>query len=339
MAAKKDISKLTDAELLELRFCDLPSSIKDSILSDRIKKLLDELAAKGLCFKPHFWVSNEWFSPDGVPGIAVPFYLMHPRLIKLERSQMYAVEGRREGECMKILRHEAGHAIDFAYRLHRKKSWRSVFGNYSKPYPQTYTPKPLSKRYVQHLDDWYAQAHPAEDFAETFAVWLTPGKRWKKTYAGWPAFKKLEFVDNLMDEIKDTPPPVDNKETVEPIAENRMTLRQHYKRRRDFYGIDAPDVSDQHLHTIFSTEQKHRRNKTAEQLVKEVEPEIRQMISDWTGASQYTIAQVFNRIKKRCQELELRVQYSEQDTKRHCIIMMTMLTTEFIYKGNHTVSL
>ena len=25
-----------------------------------------------------------------------------------------------------------------------------------------------------HLDPWYAQSHPDEDFAETFAVWLTP---------------------------------------------------------------------------------------------------------------------------------------------------------------------
>jgi uncharacterized protein YukE len=334
-----NLSKLSDTALLDLRFNDLPYSIDDSILAPRIERLLEELEAKRLKFKPHFWVSTEWFSPDGVPGIAVPFYLMHPRLIKLERSQMYAAEGFREEECMKILRHEAGHAIDFAYRLHRRKQWREIFGNYSKKYPESYTPRPLSKRYVQHLDDWYAQAHPAEDFAETFAVWLTPGSNWKSTYKSWPALKKLTFVDTLMNDIKDAPQLVKNKEVVEPIHRKRMALRQHYKKRREFYGVDAPDFSDRHLRAIFSAEAAYKRNKTAHQLVKEIEPEIRPMLADWTGSSQYTIAQVFNRIKKRCQELNLRVQYSEQETRRHCIIMLTMLITQFIYKGNQRVSL
>src|SRR5690606_22025626 len=146
--------------------------------------------------------------PDGVPGIAVPFYLAHPRLMRLERDLMLEAEGAHEGTCLRILRHEAGHAIDNAYRLHRRKRWRELFGSFSEPYPDAYRPRPASRKYVQHLNGWYAQAHPAEDFAETFAVWMTPNYPWRRRYEGWPALEKLEYVDELMAEIADTTPPV-----------------------------------------------------------------------------------------------------------------------------------
>src|SRR5256885_16453644 len=81
----------------------------------------------------------------------------------------------------RILRHEAGHALDNAYRLRRRKRWRAVFGPASLPYPARYRARPGSRRYVHHLGEWYAQAHPSEDFAETFAVWLTPKSGWRKS--------------------------------------------------------------------------------------------------------------------------------------------------------------
>ena len=122
--------------------------------------------------------------------------MAHPRLMRLERNQMLEVEGGTKTWCMRILRHEAGHAIDTAYRLHRRKSYKSTFGNYSDPYPEYYRPKPRSKKFVMHLEPWYAQSHPAEDFAETFAVWLMPRSRWRKKYEGWTALKKVELVDD-----------------------------------------------------------------------------------------------------------------------------------------------
>src|ERR1043165_7262414 len=159
-----------------------------------------ERDVRQLMFRPHFWLSNEWFTPDGVPGIAVPFYLAHPRLEKLEMDQMLEVEGGTPEWCMKILRHEAGHAIDNAYRLRMRLGRQRVFGPSYMQYPDYYTPKPYSKSYVLHLDSWYAQSHPDEDFAETFAVWLTPDSDWKSRYAGWPALRKLEDMDGLMAE-------------------------------------------------------------------------------------------------------------------------------------------
>ena len=189
---------MSDERLLDMRIRDLPVRIEGSFLEDRVRRLHSELEERGIRFKPHVWLAHEWFTPDGVPGIAVPFYLSHPRLMKLERKQMLEVEGGSDAECMRILRHEAGHALDNAYRLHFRRRWRELFGSFREPYPQSYKPRPGSRNYVLHLNAWYAQAHPAEDFAETFAVWLTPASRWRVRYHGWPALRKLQYVNDLM---------------------------------------------------------------------------------------------------------------------------------------------
>ncbi len=151
--------------------------------------------------RPHAWISSEWFSSDDTPGIAIPFYLAHPRLMRLERKMIIDVEGGTVPECMRILRHEAGHVVQHAYQLQRHRRWQQLFGPSSTRYPRYYRPNPASKNYVQHLRLWYAQSHPDEDFAETFAVWLTPRSNWRRRYEGWPALKKLQYVDELMEEI------------------------------------------------------------------------------------------------------------------------------------------
>ena len=181
-------------KLLDLRMCDLRVRIEGSVLEDRIAQLHRELAARKLRFRPFFWLSDEWFTPDRVPGIAIPFYLAHPRLMRLERRQMLEVEGGTRDWCMRILRHETGHALDNAYQLRRRGRRWQLFGRPSKRYPEHYLPKPDSQGYVLHLDSWYAQSHPDEDFAETFAVWLQPRSQWRKRYENWPALSKLEYM-------------------------------------------------------------------------------------------------------------------------------------------------
>jgi hypothetical protein len=186
LASSERLAELADEELLDLQMRQLDIRIEGSALEPRIAQLHEELAARGLTFRPHYWLSDEWFTPDGIPGIAIPFYLAHPRLAKLELAQMLEVEGGDPEWCMRILRHEAGHAIDNAFALRRKKQRREIFGSPSQEYPEFYAPKPYSKSFVLHLDAWYAQSHPDEDFAETFAVWLTPSSDWEKRYHEWP---------------------------------------------------------------------------------------------------------------------------------------------------------
>lgn len=187
-----------DEKLLDLRMCQLGLSIEGSLLADRIADLQGELDARGLqLFKPHCWLSDEWFTPDGVPGVALAFYLAHPRLERLERAQMLEVEGGTPEWCMRILRHEAGHAIDNAYKLRQRRRRQQIFGPSYKAYPEYYDPRPYSKSFVLHLDSWYAQSHPDEDFAETFAVWLTPNLDWRERFGDWPALKKLEYMGQM----------------------------------------------------------------------------------------------------------------------------------------------
>src|SRR6266404_5862786 len=163
--------RLSDDQLLSLRFCDLHLTIEGTDLEMAIERLYRELATRGIRFRPHCWLAQEWFSPDGVPGIAIPFYLAHRRLMSIER------------------------------------------------------------RFVQHLGAWYAQAHPTEDFAETFAVWLKPNSPWRREYLGWPAFAKLEYIDTLAKDIGRSEPAVSDRGTIEDVTHETRTLRDHYERR------------------------------------------------------------------------------------------------------------
>ena len=132
----------------------------------------------------------------------------------MEKKMMLEAEGSTEDWCMKLLRHECGHALNYAYKFFEQRGWRKLFGRFETPYYHvTYHAKPYSKRYVIHLEDNYAQAHPDEDFAETFAVWLDPAQDWRIRYRGWPAMKKLEYVDALMSGVAGKAPEVTTTST------------------------------------------------------------------------------------------------------------------------------
>lgn len=322
-----------------MRFCDLGLTIPGTVIEERIEQLYEEMAERGIAFRPHCWLSDEWFSPDGVPGIAIPFYLADPRLMRLERKQMLDVEGGTHEWCMKILRHEAGHAIDTAYRLRRRKSYRDVFGKVSVPYPDYYRPKPYSRSYVLHLDMWYAQAHPVEDFAETFAVWLRPRSRWRSQYKGWPALKKLQFVADTMNDICDQRPLVCSRSFVDPLRGNKKTLREHYAAKREHYGVEYPSFYDRDLRRLFSDQPAHHGNATAAAFLRRVRTELRKSVAKWTGEYQYTIDQVLTEMIERCRELKLRVAGDEAEAKRDVMILLTVQTMNFLHEGHHRVAL
>ncbi len=328
-----------DEELLDLRLSDLPLRIGGTILEDRIKRLYEELNGRGIRFKPHVWLGEEWFSPDGVPGIAIPFYLAHPRLIQLERKQMFEVEGFTEVECMRILRHEAGHAIDTAYRLHFKRRWRELFGSFAQPYPDSYKPKPKSRNYVLHLSAWYAQAHPAEDFAETFAVWLAPRSRWRARYRGWPALEKLEYVDELMEEIKGQPRRNRRRDKIEPLAELNITLREHYRRKRQQYALPRGAYYDRDLLRIFAEGGNQASARpTAASFIRGIRREVREIVADGTGVHQYTVDHVLKNMIERSRELKLRVGGSKREARRAFLVALTVQVMNILHSGYHRIA-
>ena len=330
-----ELDSLTDDELLDMRLCDLKLQIKGTPLEQKLEQLNEELLSRGIRFQPHYWLSDDWYSPDDIPGIAIPFYLAHPRLARLERKQLLEVEGGTRQWCMKILRHEAGHAIDTAYGLHQQKHYRRVFGDPQAPYPDHYQPKPSSRNFVLHLEMWYAQAHPVEDFAETFAVWLRPGSRWKTRYQNWPAIKKLKAVDEMMESIHDKKPVQTSRKKIDSLSGIRRTLRTHYERKRLHYGLDYPSIYDNDLRKLFSNDQAHKRNPTAAAFLNKIRGELRRSVARWTGEYSYTIDQVVQEMIERCRRLQLRLGDHPEETKRDAIILVAVRTTSFLHEGRH----
>jgi hypothetical protein len=333
------LDRMSDQQLLDLRLCDLPLRIQGTRLQYRVRRLYDELEARALMLNPHVWLSEEWFTPDGVSGFAIPFYLAHPYLIKLERAQMLEVEGASEDECMRILRHEAGHALSNAFRLHARREWNEVFGSYRTPYPGWYQPQPGSRDFVLNLDAWYAQAHPAEDFAETFAVWLKPEWRWRRQYQGWGALKKLEFVDSVMTQIAGKRPPKLPRREVDPLERIQKTLRQHYERKRAYYSIDRPTSFDSNLYRIFSTETDHRLRPLAAHFLRRIQKEICKTVAQGTGVHLYTINHIAKEMIARSRELNLRVAMPETQAKKLATITLTMQTMQVLQRGYHRIPL
>lgn len=324
-------AKWPNEKLMQVRMCDLGVTIAGTWLEECVEEVYGELEARGLRLKPHCWLSDEWFSPAGVAGIAIPFYLAHPRLRRLERQQMLEVEGGTRLECLRILRHEAAHAYQHAYQVHRRRRWQQLFGKSSREYPEYYRADPGSKRYVQHLRLWYAQAHPDEDFAETFAVWLRPRSSWRKRYAGWPALKKLEYVNELMAELAGQKPPTVDRRRVDSLATLRRTLGEHYAEKRSHYAVSYPDTYDRDLRRLFGEPLDPQRGEAASAFLRRHRAEIRQLVSRWTGEYQFTLDTVLSDMIGRCRELKLRAVGSERRLKLDFTVLLTVKTMHVLY--------
>jgi hypothetical protein len=252
---------------------------------------------------------------------------------------MLEVEGGDPDSCLRILRHEVGHAIDNAYRVRRRPTRRRLFGNPATEYPSYYTPKPYSKSFVHHLDHWYAQSHPDEDFAETFAVWLDPSSMWATRYAGWPAQRKLEYMDRLMRMLARARPIVKSKREVDPLRRLKKTLAEHYKHKREHYGLDHPDFYESDLRNLFSDAPQYAKNLSAARFLRRIRKDVRSRVASFTDSYQYTIDQLLEKIIARCRELNLRLTESEEESKVDFVVFLTVQTMNYLHSGRHRVAL
>src|SRR5271156_2063168 len=241
-------------ELLNTRVCDMRLEIEDSPLEPYIERLYRELADRGLDFRPEVYPTDSWGCPDEVPVIGVPFYLMDRRLSRIEEEQTGEIENGPL--IMMLLRHEAGHAINYAYRLHKDPEWVELFGPFSRPYRDKFRPNPFSRQFVRHIAHHqygrtYAQKHPDEDFAETFAVWLTPRSGWRRRYRTWPALRKLKFVDRSMQNLVGAEPKCTRGRLETPVEDMDMLLAEHYGQRAERYRAAAQGYVDDKLQQVF----------------------------------------------------------------------------------------
>jgi len=297
------------------------------------------LERRGFEFRPHFWLSDDWYCPDGIPGVAIPFFLSHPRLRRLELESVMEVEGGTRDWCMRLLRHESAHALLNAYQLHERRDWKRVFGRPNAPYPDTYLPKPYSRRYVLNLPNWYAQAHPHEDWAETFAVWLRPKSDWRRRYRNWPAIKKIEYVDQLMHEIRGKRPRLRNLREESPVEKLRITLREYYADKVTRYGYDRPQFFDRDLQKLFSNNPEYAPNEKASRYLRRNRDDILDVVERWTGEYKYRINETLKEMVRLCDKLGLRVTLEDQEMKPEMVAFLTMVVMHKLYSGGYSINL
>ena len=293
-------------ELLDRPIRELGLTLAGSPVERFVEQLYRELNAKGLTkFRPACYLTDEWGCPSGEPIIGIPFYLAHAALAQLEK-ETHDLEDARE--IMMYLRHEAGHAFTYAYKLHNTPDWKKIFGPFRRPYRDNYRPVPFSRDYVRHLPGWYAQKHPDEDFAETFAVWLTPRSNWRKRYRGWGALAKLRYLNRLARRLGKIDPPRRRAQRDLSVDEMEITVAEFYHLQdaaREELAVSglAPDTD---LRDIFPVSKRRKTALPAYDFLHQHRKAVIDKVAQWTGAQRPLIKTLIDAIEKRATELDLR---------------------------------
>ena len=320
--------------LLGKRISELGLQIRGSRVERLVDELYKELAARSISFRPPVYLSDQWGCPDGTPLIGVPFYLVDERLEKLEEEMSGAVED--DAEAMRYMRHECGHAINYAFHLYDRADWRSIFGSFDRPYRERYRADPFSRAHVRHILAWYAQKHPDEDFAETFAVWLTPGLDWRGEYADWPALQKLEYVDRVMVEIKELAPEVSQPTADDlPVESMNYTIAEHYDSESEAIPIGDARQFDSDLKRIFASASDAPSGMPADEFIQRHHREVLVRLSYWTGELPAVVRSLLDHLTTRARVLALRVSGLEAAT----LIELTAFGTAVVMNHRHTQSL
>lgn len=321
--------------LLSQRISDIGLSLEGTVLEKLVTQLYVELDQRGLAFRPPVYLSDQWGCPDGTPLIGVPFYLADPRLARIEED--FALEIESETDVMRFLRHEAGHAFNYAYRLYDRADWHEVFGPYSRPYRDRYRSDPFTHQYVRHILGWYAQKHPDEDFAETFAVWLTPGVDWRVEYDGWGALAKLEYVDRVLREVgSDQPEVPEPGEDDLPVSAMRYTVAEHYRDMDDPLPVSDPRVFDGDLRTLFGAHADMPDKERAGAFIRSHRREIVSRVAYWTGEPAAVVRKFVDLIADRADELGLAVRGREASTLIELTAFGTAVVMNYRYTDDFT---
>jgi hypothetical protein len=303
--------------LLSQRISELGLKLEGSPVERYIQILYRELQRKGLKhFRPRCYLTDEWGCPSGEPIIGVPFYLADPHLAELEKE----IDDLEDERAIRMyLRHEAGHAFNYAYRLYETPEWREQFGPFNRPYRDRYRPVPFDRNYVRHIEGWYAQKHPDEDFAETFAVWLTPESRWRRRYREWPALRKLRYVDRVARAVRDMEPPVRLASTDITVEGMHMTVEEFFRANR----ADTPQVDvalDNDLPDFFIRRGRRTRGiRPAWEMVRDYRMELIGKVEYWTGVRRNVVRALVDSIERAAERLHLYV-----DLRRECAVLLEL---------------
>jgi hypothetical protein len=346
MANAQEILNNLETKLMEMNrpLNSLNLKIEGSMLGKVIERLFSEMERKKIIFRPKFYLTDTWGCPNKVPVVGIPFYYADPTLSEIEDELHGDLED--EQELMMSLRHETGHAINYAYRLYETSEWQEIFGNFTEPYRDFFLPNPRSREFVKHLHQQvgpfagriYAQKHPDEDFAETFAVWLTPRSNWRQKYRHWSAMKKLKCVEGLMKRIVDKKPLVTDGELVHPIGELNLTLLEYYNKNEERYREKAQGYVDDVLKEIFSTNGKGEMRIPAGGFIEKNRCVLVDMISHWTRENTSSVQPLVDKLITRAKDLDLNLSPRRQSRKLiEVTALATTLVMNYVYEGKFTV--
>jgi Putative zinc-binding metallo-peptidase len=313
-----------EAGLGSRRLRDLGLTIAGTPLEAVLREFQQELAARGVVkVQPHFYLSTEWGVPFDTISIAIPFYLARIDLTDFHAERGGFVEGGSRADVLRYLRHEMGHVVNYAYRLYERPEWKGRFGDIDTPYEEEYRPHPFSRRYVNHLPGYYAQKHPDEDWAETFAVWMTPGLNWRDRYAGWPALAKLEYCDQVMADLRGREPLVTAEDPDEDVGGLDLTLDEFY-RAYALDRADAPADLDDALQTIFDGTSGSLAPQSAATLIRRLERIVAADVYRWTGWFPERVRHVLDDLAVRAEQRGLT--YAE-DREAAATVALTAFVT------------
>lgn len=320
-------------EILTKPIKELGLKLEGSPLERFVQQLYRELDRKGLHkFRPLCYLTDEWGCPSREPVIGIPFYLANPKLARLEK-EMNDLEDARE--ILMYLRHEAGHAFNYAYELYKTPEWRELFGPFRRPYRDDYRPVPFSRRYVRHIAGWYAQKHPDEDFAETFAVWLTPRSNWRRKYRGWGAMAKLRYVDRMARRFGEVEPVRPQGATDITVEEMDTTVAEFYQRAVEQDQSPVELALDTDLVDIFKASRRRRRGvRPAADLIKENRKTIIDKVAYWTGVARPVVKQLVESLCGRVEQLNLRAEVAaEREHLTEVTAYATALAMNYLTRG------
>jgi hypothetical protein len=330
---------------------DLRLAIDGTPLAPLVAQATRELEMAGVRrLTPRFYLSTEWGVPFGTIAVAIPFYLARPDLTRLHAERTSHVEGESRADILRYLRHELGHAVGYAYRLYERADWVECFGPITRPYVEEYRPSPFSRNHVRHLPGWYAQKHPDEDWAETFAVRITPGRDWRAEYAPWPrALAKLELCDRLLTEIGDRDPEVTAVDLDEDVADLDYSVDHFYREGgegREGSGevregaVELPGL-DGALRATFedlrARDDDHQSAmKPAGALIRALEKELVAAVFKWTGHFPERTRRLVRHLAARADALaETYPAAHEQAATTSIVTFVTALAMSHVHRGTY----
>jgi hypothetical protein len=336
-------SPFQEAHLSSQPIRDLGLRIAGTPLEPVLEELLAELDRVGIRkVRPRFYLSSEWGVPFGTVAIAIPFYLADRQLTALHAERTGHVEGLGRADLLRYLRHEMGHVVSYAYRIYEDEEWVELFGSMTQPYREEYRPEPFSRRHVRHLPGWYAQKHPDEDWAETFAVWMMPGFDWRSEYAGWPVvLAKLAYCDRTMAALADRDPVAVDDELDEDVGEIQYTLEQYWSGGAGLTpgDSDLPPGLDGALRSIFEDLGRWEDLSTdaprlpASDLIRRLARDLPADVYRWTGHFPERTRVLLEQLARRAEELR---QVYPADREVPAVIAITTLVTALAMNHVHT---